>query len=58
MTDRDHAEAIRAAAFKLNAAIEAAAKAQVFVELSIGEHQHISRPAATPVVFVKPFKPL
>ena len=57
MTDQDHIDAIQTAVFKLNAAIEAAAKDGIFCELITFHNHDDARSIPTAVVFAKPYKP-
>ncbi len=58
MTDEEHAKVIQTAVFKLNAAIEAAAKDGMLCELRTFHKHADARSIPTPVVFAKPYRPL
>ncbi|MCZ0964306.1 hypothetical protein [Paracoccus benzoatiresistens] len=58
MTDEDHVSAIQTAVFKLNTAIEAAAKDGMLCELMVFHNHTDARSIATAVVLAKPYKPL
>lgn len=58
LTDEDHANLIQTAVFKLNAAIEAAAKDGLLCELMTFHNHADARSIPTPVVFAKPYRPV